>query len=82
VGEVAIVLDGDGEPRAVVRTTAVQVTTFGQVDAAHAAAEGEGDGTLEGWRSDHAAFWGKRVDEAEDWPVVLERFALVHPRRR
>ncbi len=82
VGDLAIVLDGAGEPRAVVRTTAVALTTFGAVDAAHAAAEGEGDRSLAGWRQEHAAFWGKRVDEAGDWPVVLERFTLVHPKRR
>lgn len=82
VGDLAIVLDGAGEPRAVIRTTAVRVTTFGQVDAEHATAEGEGDRSLAGWRQAHAAFWGKRVEEAGDWPVVLERFALVHPKRR
>lgn len=82
VGDLAIVLDGAGQPRAVLRTTAVQVTTFGRVDAAHAAAEAEGDGSLEHWRSQHAGYWGKRVEEAGEWPVVLERFALVHPRRR
>lgn len=82
VGDLAIVLDGDGVPRAVVRTTAVEVTVFGQVGAEHAAAEGEGDRTLASWRQAHAAYWGKRVDEAGSWPVVLERIALVHPRRR
>ena len=80
VGDLSIVLDGAEEPRAVSRTTAVEVTTFGRVDAAHAAAEGEGDGSLGHWRDQHAAYWGKRVEEAGDWPVVLERFTLVHPR--
>ena len=68
-------------PRAVIRTTAVEVTVLARVSAEHAAAEGEGDATLASWRQAHAAFWGKRVDEADDWPVVLQRFALVHPRR-
>ena len=81
VGALAIVLDGDGRPRAVLRTISVELTTFGRVGAGHAAAEGEGDRTLASWRQAHAAFWGKRVDEAGDWPVVLERFTLVHPRR-
>ena len=81
VGGLAIVLDGGGRPRAVLRTTAVELTTFGRVSAEHAAAEGEGDRTLAAWRAEHAAFWGRRGDEADDWPVVLERFALVHPRQ-
>jgi uncharacterized protein YhfF len=80
VGGLAIVLDGAGQPRAVLRTTAVELTTFGRVGADHAAAEGEGDRTLATWRAEHAAFWGRRADDADDWPVVLERFALVHPR--
>lgn len=81
VGDLEIVLDGDGVPRAVIRTTAVEVTVFARVGAEHAAAEGEGDATLAAWRQAHAAFWGKRVQDADDWPVVLQRFALVHPRR-
>ncbi len=79
VGDLSIVLDGAGEPRAVVRTTAVEVTTLGLVDAVHARAEGEDAATIEGWRREHAAFWGKSVSDADDWPVVLERFSRVYP---
>ena len=78
VGDLSIVLDGSGEPRAVIRTTAVEVTSLGLVGAVHARAEGDG-GSAESWRHEHAAFWGKLVDEADDWPVVLERFAVVWP---
>ncbi len=79
VGDLAIVLDGGGEPRAVIRTTAVEVTTLGLVDGVHVRAEGESGSSLAAWQRDHAALWGKSVAEADDWPVVLERFARVYP---
>ncbi|SDQ74693.1 ASCH domain-containing protein [Quadrisphaera sp. DSM 44207] len=84
-GDLSIVLDGAGEPRALVRTTDVRVVRFADVDAAHAAAEGEGPATPASWRADHAAFWADAVSAAglasvDDLDVVLERFELLHPR--
>ena len=83
-GDLGIVLDGAGRPRALVRTTQVDVVRFDEVDDAHAALEGEGDGTLAGWRAEHESFWarvleplGLVVDGA--LLVVLERFELLHP---
>ena len=85
VGELSILLDGAGEPRALVRTPGVRVVPFAEVDAEHAAAEGEGEGTLASWRADHADFFASSVQAAglasvEELPVVLERFRLLHPR--
>ena len=45
-GDLSILLDGRGEPRAVLRTTDVHVAPFGEVGAGHARAEGEGDRSL------------------------------------
>lgn len=86
-GDLAIVCDGAGEPRALVRTVAVDVVPFDQVPAEHAAAEGEGDGSLESWRRDHDAYFTAALARvgrtfAPDMPVVLERFELLHPRPR
>lgn len=81
VGDLSIVLDGRGRPRAVLETTAIRILPFDQVGAEHAHAEGEGDRTLEDWRRGHEAFWrefGAR-DFAPDMPVVCERFRLIHP---
>lgn len=85
VGELSILCDGDGRPRALLAVTRVRVVPFDQVDAAHAAAEGEGDRTLEGWRRDHEAFF-RRVDDGAhpftpDMDVVLEELTVLHPRR-
>ncbi|HSP60005.1 MAG TPA: ASCH domain-containing protein [Ornithinimicrobium sp.] len=80
-GSLSIVLDGADHPRALIRTTHVEVVRFGDVDEDHARREGEG--TLEQWRAEHRQFFeehapdGQRVDE--DTRVVLERFVVVVP---
>ncbi len=83
VGELSIILDGDGTPRAVIETTALDVVPFDRVDADHAFAEGEGDRTLEHWREVHERYWRTHSDSprgfAPDMPVLCERFRLVLP---
>ena len=82
-GDLGLVLDGEGEPLCVVRTTAVEVRAFGDVDEEFAWTEGEGDRSLAYWREAHIRFfasYGGTVDEAT--PVVLERFDLVWDGRR
>ncbi len=77
-----VIVDGADRPRAVVRTTAVDIRPFGEVDAAFAWEEGEGDRTLPDWREAHMAYFSRQAaaegfvfDDAT--PVVLERFVLV-----
>lgn len=80
-GLLSIVLDGSDRPRALIRTTHVEVVRFGDVDEAHARREGEG--SLADWRAEHQAFFertapvGQAVDD--DMLVVLERFVVVVP---
>jgi len=81
VSELSIILDGDGLPRALVREAEVIVTRFGDITPEQAAAEGEGDQTLESWRASHRAFFegrGHVIDD--DSPVVWERFEVLYPR--
>jgi uncharacterized protein YhfF len=80
VGDLSVVLDGEGEPLCVIRTTGVEVRRFGDVDAEFAWTEGEGDRSLAYWREAHIAFFaaeGRPVDDNSD--VVLERFELLWP---
>jgi uncharacterized protein YhfF len=73
-----VILDGDGAPLCVVRTTAVEVRAFADVDEEFAWTEGEGDRSLAYWRAEHVRFFaegGVEVDDAT--PVVLERFELL-----
>ncbi len=77
--DLSIVLDGAGRPRALIRTTQVLLTRFGDLTAQQAAAEGEGDLSLDYWRQAHRRFWeaaGHTI--TDDSLVVWERFKLLH----
>lgn len=82
VGDLSIILDGAGEPRAVIRTCALAVVPFGEVTAEHAFSEGEGERTLKAWREIHERFWRRYSEDdrgySPDMPVLCERFELVH----
>ena len=85
-GDLSIILDGAGRPRALIVTTAIEVVPYSAVDAAHAAAEGEGDLSLEHWRAVHAPFFAGELADVglafdDDTEVVLERFRLLDPKR-
>ncbi len=83
VGELSIILDGTGAPRAVIETTGIDVVPFDEVDEAHAFAEGEGDRTLAHWREVHERYWRTHSESprgyAPDMPVLCERFRLLLP---
>ncbi len=77
-GDLSIVLDGRGEPRALILTTAMEVVPFDEVDADHASAEGEGDGTLEDWRVEHRKYFERIGVFNEKMQVVVERFEVLY----
>ena len=81
----SIVTERSGMPRLVIRTTDFEVRPFHAVDADFAAAEGEGDRSLEYWRAAHWRYFTRRCEAlgkvaSEDMPVILERFELIYPR--
>ena len=79
-GDHSLILDGEGQPICIIRTTSVEIRPFGKVDAKFAWDEGEGDRTLEWWRAAHIRYFasvGTPIDD--DTAVVLERFAKVWP---
>jgi len=77
VGDLSIVTDGNGTPRALIRDEEVCVLAFGDVTAKQAALEGEDDRTLESWRRVHRAIWHRRgVEITDDTRVVWERFSV------
>lgn len=80
-GELSIITDGAGHPRALIQTTGVRTVAFDQVDAAHARAEGEGDLSVANWRQVHRTFFEQSADGApvtDDMPVVLEEFKVLY----
>ena len=76
-GSVEVVLDGTGNPRAVIRITSVEIVPFGEVDADFAAAEGEGDRSLTCWRNAHESFFRRRGLFDPEMLLVCERFELI-----
>ena len=82
-GDVEIIIDGQGEPLAVVEVIEARTVPFGQVDEAFARDEGEGDRTLAWWRDAHRRYFepicerlGTPLDETT--PLVCRRFRLLH----
>ncbi len=81
-GDLSVILDGDGAPVCVIRTTEVETTRFGDVDEGFAWDEGEGDRTLSYWREAHLAFFaGIGLPVNDDTMMVLSRFELLWPRQ-
>ena len=83
VGDLSILLDGAGWPRALIRTTSVETVPFAEVSEELAAAEGEDDLSLDSWRREHEVYF-RRVLEGTgtafgpELPVVVERFEVIH----
>jgi uncharacterized protein YhfF len=50
---------------------------FGEVDAAFAYEEGEGDRSLTCWREAHRRYFGRLGKFSEDMMLMCERFRLV-----
>jgi uncharacterized protein YhfF len=76
-GERWIVLDGRGAPRCVIESMEVTFRRFGDVDAAFAYEEGEGDRSLAYWRDAHRRYFGRQGKFSEDMMLMCERFRLV-----
>ncbi|MER5842535.1 ASCH domain-containing protein [Streptomyces prasinus] len=70
-GERLALLDDDGRSVAVIEVTGVEVTSFTGVTWEHAAAEGEGDASLEEWRAGHRRFWEREGTPVEDGTAVV-----------
>jgi uncharacterized protein YhfF len=82
VGKRWIVKDGQGRPSAVLETIEVMRRRFGEVDAAFAHDEGEGDRTLADWREAHTDYFTRRSEFSPDMELYCERFRLVEVLKR
>lgn len=80
-GNLEIVCDGDGHPRALVATTDVTVQRFDDVDEETAAAEAQGDGSLRAWQQAmRTAVDGSGISVDGDTQIVVRRFTVLHGR--
>lgn len=77
VGEMYIVPNWNGQPKAIIKTTSVEVKRFDEVDEDFARAEGEGDLSFDYWRNGHIDFFTRNGGYSPDMKLVCERFELV-----
>ncbi len=82
-GDLSILLDGSGEPRALIRTTQVDVVPFSEVTEEFAYLEGEDDRTLGSWREGHERYWrrtlaGTAHEFDPSLEVLCERFEVLY----
>lgn len=83
-GDLDIVTNWKGIAQCLIRTTDVQIVPFREVTAEHARLEGEGDGSLESWRTVHWAYYqrelsGTKYAPAENMPIVCQYFEVAFP---
>ncbi len=81
-GDCSIITDYHGKPLCIVKTVKVKVVPFKEVTREYAAIEGEGDGSLEYWRSGHIRFFTRECESlgmqfSEEMNVVCEQFEVV-----
>lgn len=84
-GAHSVILSSGGDAVCIIRTARVHIAPFREVSERHARLEGEGDGSLEYWRSVHSHFFALDLEPCglaftEDMPVVCEEFERVWPK--
>ncbi|MET0436854.1 MAG: ASCH domain-containing protein [Devosia sp.] len=75
VGRRDVVLNGAGEPAAVIETLSIDIMAFDAVDPSFTDLEGEGPYAK--WRREHEAYFSRNGGFAPDMQVVCEKFRLV-----
>ena len=75
VGRRDVMLDGAGEPAAVIETLSLETRRFKDVDVAFAEAEGEGPYAK--WRAEHEAYFERNGGYSPEMELVCERFRLA-----
>lgn len=81
-GDLSVVTDSRGIPRALIRTVEAKVRPFNEVDERFAYDEGEGDRSYDFWREVHEKVFALEAKETgvpftEELRIVCERFELV-----
>lgn len=79
----SVILNARDEAVCIIRTTKVYVVPFCEASPDHAYKEGEGDKSLEHWRTVHRAFFTACMEENglvfdDTMPVVCEEFEVVY----
>ena len=83
-GQYSVILDGDSNAVCIICTSEVSVVPFNEVSEEHAYKEGEGDRSLQYWRTVHRTVFAQWMRDyglqfREDMLVVCEEFVRVFP---
>jgi uncharacterized protein YhfF len=82
VGDLSVILNGKGEPAALMRTLSLVQCKFKDVAEDFALAEAEGD--YEAYRSGHIKFYRQQKNGhlfGDDSIVLCERFEVIYPKK-
>lgn len=87
MGDVDVVVDHLGNPALITRNVDVRVLPYCAVSPEHAAAEGEGDGSIEYWRRAHWSFFSRECERMGRVPteamlvvcIAFEVVAVIPP---
>jgi uncharacterized protein YhfF len=82
-GDIEIVIDHLSQPVLITRLTKVELIPYAEVSAEYAAIEGEGDGSLEYWRTAHWAYFSRECKRlgrvpADSMAVVCSVFEVLY----
>lgn len=84
-GDLSVVTDAHDQPLCIIETVQVDILPFSAVSAEFAATEGEGDGSLDYWRTAHLDYFRRECEGSgrafdPDMLLACERFRVVYPR--
>jgi uncharacterized protein YhfF len=77
LGRRSVLCDGQGRPRAVLETVSIEQVAFDQVDQDFASKEGEGDSSLDQWRTSHRQYFERTGLFRPDMLLWCETFRLI-----
>lgn len=84
VGDLHVITDWAGVAQCIIRISRVELVPLDGITQEHAAAEGEGDGSLAWWRTAHWAYYHRELEGSghvpkQDMPIVFQWFECVYP---
>lgn len=85
IGDMAIVTDWHGIPKAITKTVKVELIKFKDITAEYAFIEGEGDRSLSYWQKVHWDYYTRELSDHglkpyEDMELVCEYFETIWPK--
>lgn len=81
-GDLTIVTNWEGEPKAIIKTIRVEIVKFKNITPEYASVEGEGDKNLEYWKRVHWEYYSNEMKKfgespTEDMEIVCEYFEKI-----